>query len=169
MKKYLFFVMSIVMSLLVISGCKSKSSDPTRITGSFDGIVKIKSKDKEYECELRHTPEQVNRLEVTKPENIAGLTFVWEGEQYKVMWKNLSCELNKEFLPQEAFAEMLINILNLVTDTDNLECEECNNGETIFTGNCTFGKFKVGVDRDGIIKSISIPDERLEAEFILQN
>lgn len=168
MKKRLVFALPILVGLFV-TGCTNKSSDVNCINNSFDGIVKIKAQDKEYECNLQHTPEQVNRLEITKPENIAGLTFVWEGENYKVLWKDLSCELNKEFLPQGAFAEMIINILNSLSDTDNLSLESQDGGICVFAGKGNFGKFKLSVNNDGAITNIRVPDENLDATFTIQD
>ncbi len=168
MKKWLIFAVLILIGLFV-PGCTNKLSDANYLNSSIDGAIKIKDKDKEYECNLQHTAEQVNRLEITKPENIAGLTFIWEGESYKVLWKDLSCELNKKFLPQGAFAEVIINILNLVSDTDSLNLESDDGSTRVFTGKSSFGKFKLCANNDGTITNISVPDESLEVTFTAQD
>lgn len=165
MKKRLIFIVLLFSASFFVSGCKNRSDIQNNITIPFEGQIKVISDGKNYECELHHTPEQINSLEILKPEGLAGLTFTWEGESYKVIWKDLSCELNKSFLPQKAFAEILIEILNKLSEQNSLEQESSNNDGTVFSGTGSFGKFKITVTNDSTVKNISIPDEHLEFQF----
>lgn len=143
-----------------------KNYRPAAIITSFDSTAKINSDGKLYECIIRHTSEQMNTLEITQPKDLDGLMFIWEGGKCMVVWKNLTCEINKEFLPQNAFAETIINILNLISDENNLNFESGNFEKSIFSGKAHCCNFKVTIDKAGEIKTISVPDIKLEVEMV---
>ena len=170
MKKILalltLLIFSMVISIfLIIKNRNKKIYNSAEISSSFDGTVKIKLDDNTYECNLKHTPEQINILEITTPKELEGLTFTWEQEKCTVMWKELNCELNKEFLPQTSFAEAIVLVLNSVSDKNSLTFDSENAGENIFSGNIPIGNFKIKVGKDGIIKNIYIPSIKLDAEL----
>lgn len=153
-----FFLMSKI--------AKNKNiSKLTEISTCFDGTIDVSIDGKLYKCDLKHTPEQMNTLEILTPKELEGLTFIWEGEKCTAVWKNLQCELNKDFLPQTAFAETIVKILNLLSDKENLNLECDNSSEFLFSGKTDTGDFKVKFDKTGTINKISVPDMKLEAEF----
>ena len=173
-KPFTFFILSFLIiagaSFFIISKiAKNKNiSNSTEISASFDGTVKVNTGERIYECDLKHTPEQMNTLEILVPKELEGLTFIWEGEKCTAVWKNLQCELNKDFLPQSAFAETIVNILNLISDKENLNLESNGSGETTFSGKTDTTNFQMEFDKNGTIRRISVPDMKLEAEFNLE-
>lgn len=165
---FIFLAVLVVLSLFGFYISKKyikKNCRPPEIITSFDSTAKIDSDGKLYECIIRHTSEQMNTLEITKPKDLEGLMFIWEGGKCTVVWKNLTCEINKEFLPQNAFAETIINILNLISDKNNLNFESEEFEKSIFSGKASCGNFKVAIDKTGEIKTISVPDIKLKVEL----
>ena len=170
MKKILalltLLILSLVISIFLITKNRNKKIyNFSEISCAFDGTVKVNLDNNIYECNLKHTPEQINVLEITNPKELEGLTFTWEQEKCTVIWKELNCELNKEFLPQSSFAEAIILVLNSISDRNSLNFESGNSEESIFTGDIPIGKFKIKVGKDGTIKNVYIPDINLEAEL----
>lgn len=155
------------MAMLIFTpGCMVRKSGENSVSSAFDGEIKVKVGQNEYECELIHTPEQVSHIEITKPDKLNGLSFAWEGDKNKILWKDLECEFNKDVLPQMAFVKIIVNVLNSVADKENLKSDSENGEESVLSGKCKDGDFKITVNKKGTIKHISVPSALLEADFI---
>lgn len=154
-----------LLLILITSGCGNKKSDVGSISDSFDGTVKVKVGNLEYECALNHTPEKINRIEIISPTEIAGLIFLWEDGKYNVLWKDLSCELNNQFLPPEAFAQAVVDVLDSLRGEEGLNYENSSSEGYTYTGKCESSDFKVKTGKDGTIKYISIPSKNIEVQF----
>lgn len=158
-----------ILLILMISGCGNKKSASENISNSFDGIIKVKVNNKEYECELSHTPEKINRIEIISPKELSGLVFSWEDGKYDVSWKDLSCELSKQVLSQEAFARAIVSVLDSVGGAEGLNLENSSSEGATYSGKCEAGEFKIKTNKHGTIKYISIPSKNIEVELTINN
>lgn len=163
-KRYIYCVV-LITAIISLGGCSKNKLGSNGISSVFDGEVSIKINGEEYECELRHTPEQVSRIEITKPEQLNGLVFTWEGNKYKILWKDLECEFNKDVLPQSAFMEAIVDVLNSITGNENLNYDSVSGEGSVFSGKCAVGDFEITADKNGVIKNVSIPSINLKADF----
>lgn len=165
-KRYIKVILPILVAFS-LAGCAKRSSNSSNISTNFNGTINVKTLDKEYKCQLSHTPERTSRLEITSPNELSGLTFLWENGKYNVCWKELMCELTKQFLGEKAFAETIVEILDFLSENQELSSEKSSNkNEEVYTGKCPCGGFKIKTDKNGVIKSISVPEKNIECEFI---
>ena len=158
MKKVLAILF--VFMMMIFQGCKVQSGEEVcNIKTSFDGRVLIVDSGKNYKCDFIHTPEGVNIIKVVEPESLAGLTFSWENDKYNVSWKDLSCEFNKQFLPDASFLSDIVSVMNSLHKEDGLKIIKNDDGERTFEGNSDIGNFRVVFDKDGELKQIDIDEK----------
>lgn len=157
-----------LMFSLFIVGCKNiniGTKSPEDVSDSFDGNVSVKVEDKVYECELCHTPEHATVIKIIKPEALCGLTLSWVDGKYSISWKNLSCELGKEFLAERSFARAIADVFNSLSEKEKLSYISSDAGEAMFSGSCGSGEYNLLVDKKGTVSHISIPSKGIEADF----
>ena len=146
--------------MLTFHGCgQDDSLNVCNTSDSFDGKISVNVAGKSYKCELLHTPEKVSIVKVLEPPNLSGLTFSWENDKYSVSWKDLSCEFNKQFMPDTSFLSDVIYVMNSLHQKELLKNLPDDSEDKIYTGSCEAGEFKVVFDKNGYLKQIDINDK----------
>lgn len=165
MPKWLYLFMCTFM-VIFLSACRNKNiQNSSDIENTFESNVKINYGGKKYECELSHTPEHINIVKILQPENLRGLTFSWENSVCEVSWHNLKCEFSKEILPENSFISEIVDALNWISSSNELELCTQEGDYKKFKGKCDAGEFEVSIDKDGFIKKLIIPNRNVDADF----
>lgn len=165
MKKFIAFLFCGFLTLF-LTGCdQDLLSGSVDLVTNFECDAQIEVNNKKYECKVFHTPEGINTVTFSKPENIKGLTFLWESGKYKVSMKDLSGEFNIEPLSDNSFVSCIIKVLNSLNDKENLKRASCEEGEETLKGKCDNMDFDITVNSKGEIIRIFIPGNNITANF----
>ena len=164
-KKFISFLFCGFL-MLFLSGCGGNLlNDSIDFATQFESDVQAEANNKKYEFKLFHTPEGVNTITFSKPEDIKGLTISWEGGKYKVSMKDLSGEFNKEPLAEDSFILCMIKVLNSLNDKENLQLISEEEGEKTFKGKCENINYEITVNKKGEIIRLVIPESNVIANF----
>ncbi|MBR2724827.1 MAG: hypothetical protein IKB72_05260 [Ruminococcus sp.] len=163
MKKYLLVFCYIVSVFL--SSCSKDV--PPKIKGDFEAVVTVRDIETDLENFLLKADisvENSNNVEITviSPKEISGLSYIW-GEEFEMVYKNLHCKTEKDYLPQFSFSQGIYNVLNSLYENDKATKSE--NGDWLFKGESQSGEYEVQTDSKGYIQNISIKEIRLCADF----
>ena len=159
-------VFSFAAMLCILMSCESTGSIEAKdIVTSFSGKATVKQGDNIIECDICRSNDQAAKIVVTKPEQISGFEFKWLGEENGITYGELQTKTSTQFLPDNSFAQAIINVLNASSYPENLKPKENIERKNEFTGICESGDFKIDVTNQGIIEKIYIEKLELEVSF----
>ena len=165
MKKRLLVITALTAFSLTVGCAVEKDMSVSNINDSFNGSIQVESDGKQYECELLHTPEKVSVIKILKPDSLSGLTFSWENDKYNVAWKELSCEFNKEFIPDCSFMSNIVSVMNALHQKELLKNLPDDSDDNIYMGNCEAGEFKAIFNKDVSLKQINIDEKNIHVKM----
>ncbi len=165
MKKFAAFLFCGFLTLF-LTGCgKNLLGDSVDPVTNFESDVQAEANNKKYEFKIFHTPEGINTVTFSKPENIKDLTFSWESGKYTVAMKDLSGEFNVEPLTEDSFIGCMIKVLNSLNDRENLKQVSDEEGEKTLKGRCENIDYEITVNKKGEIIRVVIPARNITADF----
>lgn len=165
MKKRFMVIISMLI-MMTFYGCGTESNlNSCNISDSFDGNISVDFDGKVYKCEFLHTSEKSNVIKILEPQSLSGLTVSWENGIYKVSWKGLSCEFNKQFLPDTSFLSDIVYVMNTIHQKDLLKRLPDSSENSVYQGSCEAGDFKVTFDKSGNLQRIDIDSKNLHVEI----
>lgn len=104
-------------------------------------------------------------VELTEPETVGGLQFIFDGERITVSYDDVSFELNPDSLPVQAAAGAMIHAVNSALQPYGVNVnatEEC----VELSGDAEAGRFLLRLDAEsGNYLSIELPENGFSAEF----
>lgn len=113
-------------------------------------------------AEINSTMQGAVAVKVTSPDELWGLTYKWS-DGFELIYDGLHCKTQKGYMPKEAFAEAVYNVLCDLSRTEG--CKSFSEGLAVYEGECRSGCYKVTTDSKGYIQNISIEEINLSAEF----
>lgn len=160
-------VFSLAAVLCILISCSSrvgvvKAED---IVSSFKGKMTVTQGDSKIECSICRNNEESAQITVDKPDQIKGLKFKWCGSDNGIVFGELQLKTQTAFLPDNSFAQAIMNVLKVSSKAENLTSEANFERKNEFSGTCDSGKFKIIVNDQGLIETIYIEDMKLEANF----
>lgn len=102
-------------------------------------------------------------IDVFYPEDLSGLSYVWNEEGFEMVYDDLHCKSESDYLPEFTFSRTIYNVIRSVYS--NPQGEYTENGDVLFTGNCESGDFELLTDCEGNLKNISVKEINFSADF----
>lgn len=166
MKRWLLILAAAL--LLCTSGCARSAPSAEelrqRATADFTSTARV-----EYgELEARLTLDRrdgVCTVELTEPEQVRGLQFVFGGELVTVTYGDVSFELDPESLPVQAAAGAMVTAVNNALQPFGVEVTAAEDHVEL-SGDAEAGRFLLRLDPvTGCYLSVELPDSGFSAEF----
>lgn len=166
MRRILITLSVIAVTLISFAACNYFSIKPPDPVTEFTATADILYNGQKYVCSISNTSKDTASVTVTKPQELAGFSCVWQGSGYSVEYKDLFCRSNVEYLPQNAFASALVDVLKCCENTEKLRVKQLDSEKTVYEGECKNGKFLLTCSTaDGIIQIVEINNILLKVKF----
>lgn len=165
---FLFKIACILVSITVLSACSfgtfTESIQPAAPPAeAFQGRAQLLYREKEISCIVSRTIEKKTSITVRSPQEVEGLSFVWDGDAFYMEYAGLSVSSEECPLPRNAFAPILQDMIETIIRAETLQKTE--NGEYEAFWNTT--RLQVQLDHDtGRILHLSAPALSLEVSFL---
>ena len=167
MKRIFYFLL---IFLLTFSACAKNNKAPA-VCGDFDAVIKISMQNEGFEnqdlrAELLVEDKENIANTVINPDEISGLEFVWTKDSFEMVFRDLHCVSEKDYLPGFSFARLIYSSLaSLYSGSARAEKSETG---WIYYGECSGGEFSAFADESGYLKSINAESVGFFAEFIYE-
>ncbi|HHZ05999.1 MAG TPA: hypothetical protein GX401_04335 [Clostridiales bacterium] len=148
------FLAIISMVIVVIAGCNN-TSVPNSINLQFSAAATLNN------CvyDIIYTGKNLATVTVSEPEEIKGVTYIWQGGDCSIEYGELACKTDTLYLPDSSYAVIIVNVLNELNNMESLQVVSSSQESTVFKGNCTSGDFTVMVDNaTTFVQSITMTD-----------
>ena len=158
-------VLSAVM-LAVMAGCSPVAQDAQPNTVELSCDIRATYRDLVLAGTLERHSVGTLELSFTEPETLDGLTAVWDGEDVTLEMYGLSFTADPETVPESAFGEEVIAVLDAVLSEDSYREFSGDNTLTL-TGETRSGSYTLVYDgATGYPLSLTMPELPLSVEFI---
>ena len=163
------FCFLLIFFLLAFSAC-AKNKGPG-LCENFDTTAKISMQNEGFEninlqAEVLVEDKENITITVISPDEISGLEFVWTKDSFEMVFRDLHCVSEKDYLPEFSFSRLIYSsLISLYSDSADAEKSD---GGWIFSGECSGGKFSAFADESGYIKSINAENNSFSLEFIYE-
>ena len=148
------------------ASCKGTKPLP-EVAKDFTAVATIHSQNlsEDYILKAEVTVENASAFEinVTSPEDLAGLSYLWNADEFEMVYDELHCKAEVDYLPEFGFAQIIRNVLCSVYENPCGEYTE--SGDVIFAGKCVSGGFELLTDNKGKIRNISVEELNFSADF----
>ena len=161
------FLIAILVITISFTACKSEKPLPD-VARNFESVATIHQKnvisdDYILKAEITVTDASKVEIDVFYPEDLAGLSYVWNEEGFEMVYDDLHCKTESDYLPEFTFSQTIYNVLRCVYS--NPCGEYLENGDVLFEGNCASGDFELLSDEKGNIKNISVKEITCSVDF----
>ena len=159
MKKWVCTV-AVVALMLCAAGCTGNKPAET-VTDGFTCRVAAAYREMNVEGDLQCAEDGDLSLTFTLPKSLQGVTLGWDGEEMTLSLGKMAMDVPADTVPQSALIRCLSRVLTAPhgagTDTD---------GGYVVTGEVEDVDYTITFDSaTGLPRSLSVPDEELEATF----
>ncbi len=157
-KNVLFFKYAAVILILplLFLGCSKKTArEAPDISGSYTYNVKLNYDKNHMEGKISHTKEAGYVFSVTSPDELSGMVFEFNGEEFHINYLGLTKTF--DVLPEGSVMDLLFSMLNDAAKADALTYSKSENGVEYFKGMYQSGEYEIGFNQsDGKICSLSL-------------
>lgn len=152
--------------IFAFTSCSIKDENNSDISTTFTSQANVVFNDTEMICKISRTATNIACISIIQPIELQGITFSWTDNNYKVSYNELGYENNIEILPNNSFAQAIINVLNSIESKENISLVSSNDNTNTFNGTCSSGKFFVTVQKsNSSIKNIKLDEINLIIDF----
>ena len=161
------FLIVILISVLTLTACKVNPPLPD-VAADFKAVATIHqqnvvSDDYILKAEISVEKSSKVTIDVFYPEDLSGLSYVWNEEGFEMVYGDLHCKTESDYLPEFTFSQTIYNVLRSVYL--NPCGEYLESSDVLFTGNCASGDFELITDSKGNLKNISVKELNFSADF----
>lgn len=152
-----------VLQIFLLQGCSTaKTISPEQIVFGFSAKAEFQAGDITSFCSVEYPGAGLLRCTVLSPENIAGLQYHWEGQNFELLYSGLSAQSEICTLPPDNFALILKDVLDYASRVNVLTPEK----GASFSGTLEQKAFSIRVNsHNGFIEEISIPEKHFSVKF----
>lgn len=159
MKKWVCMVAAVVLMLSSV-GCTRDKPDET-VTDGFTCRVAAAYREMNVEGDLQCAEDGDLTLTFTLPKSLKGVTLGWDGDQITMALGDMQMDVPADTVPQSA----LIRCLSQVLAAPHGAGTETDSGYVV-KGEVEGTAYTITFDSaTGLPRSLSVPDEELEATF----
>lgn len=167
--KKIFAFTGIILPVIFLCACSNFSSSIAKKQPSlnFSSNITITSDSQAIEGKVTRN-ESGTTIEVTSPETMNGIAFSrTEDDKYLINYSNLSFETTGSIIPSESAIYIVIDVLDISSESENIKVISNENNITVYLGKCNSGEFKLSIGSDnGLVQKIEVPELNLTAVFM---
>ena len=165
MKKYISVFLSFIL-VLSLCACGSKSSVKfqTKLGGAFTVNAQIVNGEQESAAVVKRLGMSSWDIEFSSPNTLAGVVLSYRENNVEASYKGLSFSVPKSALPLKAIILTLTDVVDSMSQLDEIECEE-KDGSFIYEGENEQGKYVLEMDKNGGLSKFTMKNLNLEITF----
>lgn len=165
MKKYISVFLSFIL-VLSLCACGSKSSVKfqPKLGSAFTVNAQIVYGEQESEAVVKRLGMSSWDIEFSSPNTLAGVVLSYRENNVEASYKGLSFSVPKSALPLKAIILTLTDVVDSMSQLDEIECEE-KDGSFIYEGENEQGKYVLEMDKNGCLSKFTMKNLNLEITF----
>ncbi len=165
MKKYISVFLSFIL-VLSLCACGSKSSVKfqPKLGGAFTVNAQIVYGEQESAAVVKRLGMSSWDIEFSSPNTLAGVVLSYRENNVEASYKGLSFSVPKSALPLKAIILTLTDVVDSMSQLDEIECEE-KDGSFIYEGENEQGKYVLEMDKNGCLSKFTMKNLNLEITF----
>lgn len=158
---FLLFKLAISPLICVcLTGCYNQPYNVKEPITNFTRQAEIKTPGNNITCEISRSAQGISEITFKSPQELDGMKFKWAGNNYSISYKDLICETETPYLPNNSFAMCIVNALNEISKPESLTFITSQKNFNIYSGNSDSGQFQVTIDsQTGNITDLSFENE----------
>jgi hypothetical protein len=173
MRDITFRITCVVLIVLTITGflfACSKKQEATKknvaiqMSRGFECTANVNWDGKIYVVKIYRTAPGLCTMSFVKPDELSALSFVLDGDGFKVKYGSIEASLAPSSLPQTALFNSVLGALDTAVRPNDLNTRT-KDGNIIISGKTVAGNFDLQLDGNYKPKSLKIPDLKLVLGF----
>lgn len=152
-----------ILPVLLVSCAKLQSGKQPVIATSFVTNAEVSLNDMSFSCIIDRTETSQISVNITAPEDLAGLSFVCQGEEITEKLGDLTYSVSPEEIPVASFILSLSSVFNAMIRVNELSVEVKDDGYK-YKGSCKQGSFALVQNADYSYKHLELNDN-LKIDF----
>ena len=161
--KKLICIFCLIIFMLSVSSCESKSYNTDGISKDFSSNVSVKFGNNKFEGKLNRSVGGISSLLLHSPKELDNVTVQSDGQKISVLYGEMTVDISNEYVGATSFCSLLFKVLDSLQDSENVISSDGEN--TVLVGNIEEGEFAVTISQDGKLKSINIESADFSAEL----
>lgn len=113
---------ALLFAVLLFTACGN--SEPPVPDSVFSAKAEIEYKDMTVVCDISTSGTGNLRINITKPEELSGFSYLWNYGSFKIGYLGLYCENESSPLPEDSFASQLYSFVSRLGDESNFSFVE---------------------------------------------
>lgn len=161
--RLLVILFCLICLAVVAAGCSPSLTQPVvNPVMTFESKANVSVGKSQYVCKLQYTAGQGAQLTLIEPQELEGMTWVWDHKILSVSYQGITVAQDNLALPQTGMIPMLLKSL----DAASVDGSLTTSGDGLFFGSGEKNNFTLTADRrTGRIKQLAIPEEELLVVF----
>lgn len=169
-KKIILFltVFSVITGVIFFSGCQKREAGkdyPQKPPEQFETDVVLTAGKEEISAHLSYHGFGSCVLVFTSPENLKGLSAVWQGDKCVLTYNNLSYTADLNKLPEGFFGKAALAVFDKLFDVESFTVVK-EDDKWVYKGEINSGTFRLVQDSgSGAFETLEIPEIKLTMKF----
>ena len=153
--------------MFFLAGCSGISGSNSEFSlNEFNARVAVNDNGKNYECEIKHSPQGVEHVKFLKPEALNGLSIMCEDSEYKISKKDLCAKYNSNPLDLNSAIFKIFSILKSMNNPENFKLISKSNDKMIYEGSANGEKYEFTTDKSENLLTITVTDKKIFLKVI---
>ena len=152
-----------VMYILLACGC-SQGGGAKQLCTDFKAAYIAEYRGQSIKGRMLYGRQGNFNLTVSQPKTLEGIEAGYKNGVLTLSRDNISCTADEAYIPDSAFPSVLLRVLNGIGD-GRAVFEHKNGEEQTYSLACENGKCKIVAGTDGMIKSLSLDNPKLDVSF----
>lgn len=154
-------LLAVIPIILILTSC---ALSPAEIQKNFKAEVFCDYNGVNIEADAECQNHSL-KIEIKSPENLKGYIYDYKNSKLSVKYKELELDCDTEYLPKNAFSNVLYYTLNSLDKESTSFCGEYKD-KARYKGKCEAGNFTIDCDYNtGYISDIEIKSIDFKASF----
>lgn len=161
MKRCFGILLAVTAALFCLCGCGKKTTIQP-ITDGFTARATIRYKEMDVKGQFSCGNDGRVTMVFTEPSSLDGVTLGWTGDRMQMQLGGMSIEVQEDSMPDGGLIRCLVQVLS---DVESKKGKQ-DGGDYVIQGEAEGKSYTLVCDaKTGLPKSLSVPDEKLTAEF----
>ena len=154
-------IFAILPLILIMTSC---AANPAPIQKEFSAIVTSEYNGITIKAEVKSTNHTLI-IKMKSPESMKGCTYTYKGSDLTVEYCELKLSAECGYFPDNAFPEIINNVLETVNSGETVLSGKYNN-KALYSGKSDSGEFTLTCDYNmGYISELELKDYKFSADF----
>lgn len=162
MKRFFGILMAVATAMLCLCGCGEKKTAIQPITDGFTAQAKIRYKEMDVQGQFTCSTDGRVTMVFSQPSSLDGVTLGWTGTQMQMQLGGMAIAVAEDSMPDGGLIRCLVQVLSSVEPKKGKQ----DGTDYVIKGEAEGKAYTLICDAGtGLPKSLSVPEEKLTAEF----